>query len=321
MSATEYNDSRLGVAGTNGTNFARRFLVTSPTDANGASVEPAFDSELRQKAPLGSDFRGMPGAVCTDYAVVFKHDKTKWDVEALYGVPSILNPGSGGAWRVEMTGNLDVQFTDVIRLTEAERSGEKDPLAVGPFAYQPIVFGPQLPAEDFLWFTTTNSKGEEIELKVPKDPKKQRRVIVGMDYYPPASVVTCVRRFEDANALRSMKVMAAKGAVNDDDFNILGRGVFTKGQVILADHKIVEIVGSKQDQPLEHEITLAFAIRLDTWQHAVVHTYSDDNETGAAGSIVFWKDNNPNVGDKARPVEETFRRQFWFKYGGFLEGL
>lgn len=312
MSAVEYLDSRLGVVGTNGTSFARRFLVTLPAEGG---VEPAYDSELRDLAPLGSSFRGMPGALCQDYNVVFKHDKTHYDVEALYGVPSILNPDFGGAWRVEMTGNLDVQFTDVVRLTEEERSGEEDPLIVGPLDYKEVIFGPQLPGPpdaDFNFFTTTNYKGEKIRLKALK--KNPQRKIVGMDYYPPASVVTCARRFEDANALRSMKIMAAKGAVNNGDFNILGRAVFTKGQVILADHKIVEIIGNKQDQPLEHEITLAFAIRSDTWQHAVVHTYTDNKEAEPASSIVWWKDD-------PRPVEEEFRRQFWFNFEGFLEGL
>lgn len=327
-SVFELLESRFGTSGESGASFTRRFMVVATVDAQGNINEPAdwdprTDSGLEQKAQFGTEFPALRGALCRSYTLVEKIGTNLFIVDALYDVPTATDPGWGGGWTVSIAGSLGTDFTDVERLTPQEIADGKEPKIVGPYAYKRVEGQKTLPsADDNVFFTVTGSDAKDVELFVPRRENKLQRKVVGMEYYPPVATVTCVKRFEEAEVLRSMKILNHLGVVNSEDVNIEGRAFFFRGQLMLTDAPgIDEVRTTSKTKPIAQVVTLVFSARMDSWQYQTVHTYSDENEATLNAAIVRYKQNNPEPGDKIRNVEEEFRRQPWGNLNDFMSGL
>lgn len=319
MSANEPLDSGFGSVGEDGTSFYRRFLVIKPNNA-GPKWHPTKDDELLVKAELGTEWPKLKGALCTRHELIDNPGggTNVFTVDAIYESPTALDPGFGGAWKVEITFSLDVAFTYVVRTTEAERN-ETPPLQphiVGPLRYQRLVTYP-LPdhAEEY---TAGPPRDDAVKLYTMKGRDEADRIAEGMEWYPPVTTMVCNRKFAPAEMLRSMKIRSHHGCVNSKPVNILGRMPFLRGELMLADGHVTEVPSADADKPIAQNVQLVFVSRVDGWQYAFVHTYSDENETGAAGAIVWYKGTDSR---KAEPVIETVRRQPWADFNGFMEGL
>lgn len=330
MSANELLDTRGGQVGLDGTTYARRFEVIAP-DPDPANWPADWDSrtdeELLTKAGIGTELKAIPGAFCRGYRQVAKFGTHIFHVDAIYDVPSLLRPGAGGGWVVDVDVGLDTDWTAVVRPTDEEIREGIEPFVVGPLDYQPKPKDDVPPAgtewSDWLMFTVTDSKGKEQELIAPRDPNKQRRIVEGMDWYPATMTITCSKVFDNISVSRTMIIGNHAGGVNDQVISVLGRAFFGRGQLMLAGARLIEIRNPRpvKSIPKVHSVTLRFDGRLGTWQHAIVHTYSDRTNTDISSAIVKWQAGNPNPNDKVRVVSEDIRRQHWVNMSGFLEGL
>lgn len=327
MSATEPLASGFGGVGEGGTSFYREFLVIKPSDAKD-DWHPTKDEDLLLKAGLGTEWPKLKGALCVRHELIDNPGggMNAFTVHAIYEAPTTLDPGFGGAWRVEITFSLDVAWTYVVRPSEEERNETPplEPYIVGSLKFLEYADRPQSPwplpvgAEEY----TVGPPGDDaLKLYTKKKRDKADRIPEGMEWYPPVTTITCSRKFAPATMLRNMQIRSHHGRVNSSPINLLGRMPFLRGELMLADGRVVEVPSSSPKEPIAQNVTLVFVSRAGGWQHEVVHTYSPENETGTAGAIVWYTQSNPNSGGKARPVEEEVRRVLWAEFGGFLEGL
>ncbi len=318
MSAQEDLKSRFGSVGEGGTSFFRRFQVVKPSDAAN-DWTPTADTELLTKARLGTEMPELKGAFCRRYVLFDSMGTSDFIVDAIYEAPTALDPGFGGAWHVRIAGSLDVQYTEIVRPTEEEEAADPPlrPYLVGPLDYKAVILADDPIPATAEFYTLGGPGGRRLYTPGPRETT--RRLIEGMDFYPPAMTLTCTKKFPKTEALRTMKIASHHGGVNWDAVNLLEKAWFTRGQLMLSDFEINDVPGTDQNEPVAQDVSITFAARLDGWQHTVVHTYRDESKLATVAEIVWYENGHPH--GVVEPVIEDLRRQPWRKFSGFLGGL
>ena len=318
MSANELlKNNRLGTIGDEGISFIRTFQVVNPTDSGGVTVDARFDAELLQKAApgAGASVIGLEGAIARSYTLVETWGTNIFEVVVNYSAPSALNPGLGGRWHMRMFGFSDSEFVMTVPQTKKEVAEKVPALVVGPWDYKRI--SPStIPSLSF--------KAGDTNLEMRgTDMKKWTRKPVGMDRFLPTGTVVYTRIFPDATPRRLTEIINKGALVNEDRVALqgFGKNMFPRGTLMLTDHEVEEEIGTVFGEAIIHRVSLTFGYRPEGWQHAVVHTYRDEDTADENETPVTYGDAWPDTPLQGQPVIEEFRRQFWTKLNGWMESL
>ncbi len=320
MSASELlKNNRLGTIGDEGISFIRTFQVVNPTDDNGVTVDARKDAELRQLAAPGTGLVGLEGAIARSYTLTQTWGTNIFEVVVNYSAPSALNPGLGGRWHMRMFGFSDSEFVMTMPQTKKEVADGVGALVVGPWAYKRFPDIGPAQADERLF-----NAGKTKRLVMKGDREDWTRKPVGMDRFVSTGTIVYTRIFPDATPRRLTEIINKGDLVNEDRVALqgFGKNTFPRGTLMLTDHEVEEEIGTVFGEAIIHRVSLTFGYRPEGWQHAVVHTYRDEDTADENETPVTYGPRWPDDASlQSKPVIEEFRRQFWTKLNGWMESL